>query len=100
MLPRQRGEPHDRQDDWHSWQCPEVDHVQDVTAMMIADTILQILHGQAHAYGLAPYAALWRNPLTERARRRRDRAARKLPSRPRGGQAGVRRGPRLPTRPT
>jgi hypothetical protein len=60
MLPRQRGEPRPGRDAGHrathsglgagAW--PEVHETRDALAMMTADTVLQILHGQGLTWGL------------------------------------------------
>jgi hypothetical protein len=45
---------------------PSLRDLAEVTAPMTADTILQILHGQAAAFGLGMYAALWQDEPKER----------------------------------
>ena len=76
MIPRQRGEPLSRtrrpqypRFDPHSW--PTVDETAETLAMMTADTVLQVLKGEAVYFGLGDQ---WEPPqLQQRDRVRRVR---------------------------
>lgn len=60
MIPRQRGEPHEFEADediarfphLHARRLPDVQSHQRLTAMLTADTVLQILRGEGYYYGL------------------------------------------------
>lgn len=81
MIPRQHGEPIARwRDSWadrphylSAGAWPTVDETADALAMMAADTVLQILHGQALSYGLG--AASEPPVYTPDSKRAKQRAA-------------------------
>ena len=87
MIPRQRGEPRPQRENkfwndnrWYwslkSGAWPQVDETAELVAAMTADTVLQILRGHGHYYGLGAEQRDYINePTSERRTFRPTRAA-------------------------